>query len=82
MKKQSKWLKHIYDWAELIKREGEISEIDLLLKSGSSPWTLQKLKPYLLKLQPSIKYNSKLDIYYFEKLENSLYSLPEKEELK
>ena len=84
LKKQAKWLKWIYDWSDLIEREGEISEVDILMKSGSSPWTFHKLRPYLLKLKPSIKYNEKLGLYYFVRLENSLSTLSteDKEEMK
>lgn len=74
------WKVWIRKWAQLIIAEGSITRLSLCERSGTSPWVLNKLEPYLMEMYPNIKYHKKHRVFYIESLEHTLsHSLQIKE---
>ena len=72
-KRSTKWLVQCESLANIIKKEREINETDLLEQSGLSIWVFKKLKPYLLELYSEIDYIKKEKKYSYNN--NNEFSL-------
>ena len=64
-KRSTKWLVQCESLANIIKKEREINETDLLEQSGLSIWVFKKLKPHLLELYSEIDYIKKEKKYSY-----------------
>jgi len=88
MKKNRKLKEHLAIMANIIYKELEITESNLIEKLeshyGVSFWTYLKSKRFLLIRYEDIKFNDRLETYYVGHLDCSLsaLSLKEKEVLK
>ena len=71
-KRSTKWLVLCESLANIIKKEREINETDLLEQSGLSIWVFKKLKPHLLELYSEITYSKKKKKYSYNNNELSL----------
>jgi len=72
-KRSTKWLVQCESLANIIKKEREINETDLLEQSGLSIWVFKKLKPHLLELYSEIDYIKKEKKYSYNN--NNEFSL-------
>ena len=75
-----KWLDQCQKVADIIKKERETNESDLLEQSGLSIWVFKKLKPHFLEMNPDIIYNKKEKKYFFNNNNESKVSLSFSEE--
>ena len=64
-KRSRKWLDQCQKVADIIKKERETNETDLLEQTGLSIWVFLKIKPHVLRLNPEIIYNKKEKKYFF-----------------
>ena len=64
-KRSRDWLDKCQKIADIIKKERETNETDLIEQSGLSIWTFLKFKPHVLRLNPDIIYNKKEKKYFF-----------------
>ena len=72
-KRSRKWLEQCESLANIIKKEREINETNLLEQSDLSIWVFKKLKPHLLELYSEIDYIKKEKKYsYNNNIEFSL----------
>ena len=72
-KRSKKWLEQCENLANIIKKEREINETNLLEQSDLSIWVFKKLKPHLLELYSEIDYIKKEKKYsYNNNIEFSL----------
>ena len=79
-KRSRKWLDQCQKVADIIKKERETNESDLLEQSGLSIWVFKKLKPHFLEMNPDIIYNKKEKKYFFNNNNESKVSLSFSEE--
>ena len=71
-KRSRDWLDKCQKIADIIKKERETNETDLIEQSGLSIWTFLKFKPHVLRLNPDIIYNKKEKKYFFNNNNNKV----------
>jgi len=76
------WKVWVRKWAKLIMSEGSITRLNLIERTNSSPWILDKLQGYMHDMFPEIKYNKQLRVFYLQSMENTLYLSLEKDKEK
>jgi hypothetical protein len=70
-----KWLDQCQKLADIIKKEREIKQTDLIERSEIGFPSFLKLKPHFLEMNPDIIYNKKEKKYFFNNNNNNKVSL-------